>query len=251
MTTTQLRLRSLAAVTVTALAVGALGACDTLNDTLNDKVFKDDSTVSQKITSVRIDTESGGVRLRGKKRLAKVSLHREVSYRGTKPEGSTYRVENGVLVLGDCGSQCSVDYTVDVPAGIPVTGSAHSGAMKLSAVGEVKVSSSNGEIIVDGASGPVDVHTTNGAIKAGGLKGAGITAQTSNGSISITPAVAQDVRAKTSNGSISVTAPAGPYRVSAQTSKGNKNIGIADSPSAAHHLDLTTSNGAITLKSTK
>ncbi|MFI6686212.1 DUF4097 family beta strand repeat-containing protein [Streptomyces sp. NPDC050485] len=247
MRTTQLRIRSIAAVTLTALAVGALGACDVVND----KVFKDDSKVSQKITSVRIDTKSGGVRLRGKEGLAKVSLHREVTYRGTKPEGSTYRVENGVLVLNDCGSHCSVDYTVDVPAGIPVTGSAKAGGMKLSAVGEVKVSTSDGEIIVDGANGPVDVHTTNGSIKAGGLKGTGIKAQTSNGSISITPAIAQDVRAQTSNGSISVTAPSGPYRVSAQTHRGGKNIGIADNPSAAHHLDLTTSNGEITLKSTK
>ncbi|MFE4870229.1 DUF4097 domain-containing protein [Streptomyces sp. NPDC056682] len=246
-TAPQLRLRSIAAVTLTALAVGGLGACGALND----KVVKDDSKVAQKITSVRIDTASGGVRLRGKQGLGEVAVHREITYRNAKPEGPTYHVENGVLVLESCGSHCSVDYTVDVPAGIPVTGSTDAGALKLSAVGAVRVSTSDGEITVQGASGPVDVHTANGAINATGLKGTGVKAQASNGSISITPATRQDVRAQTSNGSISVTAPSGPYRVSAQTQNGNKNIGITDSPSAPHQLDLTTGNGAITLKSAK
>ncbi|MEV5407106.1 hypothetical protein AB0L20_31815, partial [Streptomyces albidoflavus] len=30
-------------------------------------------------------------------------LHRELDYRGERPSGATHRIEDGVLVLGDCG----------------------------------------------------------------------------------------------------------------------------------------------------
>ncbi|MEV8527515.1 DUF4097 family beta strand repeat-containing protein [Streptomyces sp. NPDC052000] len=246
-TAPQLRLRSIAAVTLTALAVGGLGACGALND----KVVKDDSKVAQKITSVRIDTASGGVRLRGKQGLGEVAVHREITYRNAKPEGPTYHVENGVLVLGGCPGHCSVDYTVDVPAGIPVTGSTDAGALHLSSVGEVKVSTSDGGVKVHGAAGPVDIRTTNGSIEADALKGTATTARTSNGSISLTPATVQNVTAQTTNGAISVTAPSAQYQVSTQTQSGNKKLGIPDTASAAHHLNLSTSNGDISVRSAK
>ncbi|MFF3981918.1 DUF4097 family beta strand repeat-containing protein [Streptomyces sp. NPDC055808] len=248
MTSTRLRIRSVAAVTLTVLAAGALGACGPLDD----QTFKDDSSVKDKITAVRIDGKSDGFRVRGKQGLTKVSVHREVTYRGkTKPTGSTYRVEDGVLVLGGCEGRCSVDYTVDVPAGIPVTGSTKAGGLSLSSVGQVRVSTSDGAVKVRGATGPVDIRTSNGSIDANGLKGTGTTAMASNGSISLTPDTAQDVTAQTSNGSITVTAPPAPYRVTAQTGHGHKTLGIPDDPSAPHHLSLTSGNGGITLRSTK
>ncbi|WP_406507475.1 DUF4097 family beta strand repeat-containing protein [Streptomyces sp. NBC_00212] len=248
MSTTRLRIRTIAAVSLTALAVGALGACGPLDD----KTFKDDATVKDKITAVRIDGNSDGFRIRGKKGLTKAAVHREVNYRGkSKPEGTTYRVENGVLVLGGCSGHCSVDYTVDVPAGIPVTGSTEAGALSLSSVGEVKVSTTDGGVKVHDATGPVDIRTTNGSIDANGLKGTATTARASNGSISLTPATVQNVSAQTTNGSITLTAPSAQYQVAAQTQSGHKKLGIPDTASAAHHLNLTTSNGDISVKSAK
>ncbi|MFG2721375.1 DUF4097 domain-containing protein [Streptomyces sp. NPDC048416] len=246
MSTTQLRIRTFAAVTLTALAVGALGACGPLED----KTFKDDATVKDTITAVRIDGKSDGFRVRGKQGVTKPVVHREITYRGkSKPDGPTYHVENGVLVLGGCSGQCSVDYTVDVPAGVPVTGSTTAGGLNFSSVGSVKVSAEDGRIVVSGATGPVDLRTTNGSIEAKGLKGAGVTARASNGSISLAPGTAQDVTAQTANGSITVTAPPAKYHVSAQTQNGNKKLGIPDDPTAAHHVNLTTDSGGITLQS--
>ncbi|AYG81423.1 hypothetical protein DWB77_03569 [Streptomyces hundungensis] len=257
MTTTRLRTRSVAAVprtaltaltALTVLAVGALGGCGPMDDT----TFKDDTTVKSTITAVRIDGTSDGFRVRGKQGLTTSSVHREVTYRGKKkPTGSTYRVENGVLVLGGCAGRCSVDYVVDVPAGIPVTGSTKAGGLSLSAVGQVQVSTGDGAVKVRGATGPVDIRTSNGSIDANGLKGTATTARTSNGAITLTPATVQDVTAQTSNGSITVTAPRAPYRVSAQSTHGHKALGITDAPSAPHHLTLTTTNGAITLNPAK
>ncbi len=230
--------------TVATVCVGAwgLGACGLLPS----KTFKDDATVAKKITAVRIDGDSGGLTVHGGKGGGAVSVHRAVTYHGDRPEGRTYRVEDGVLVLGDCGDECSVDYTVEVPAGIPVSGETSNGSVSLSKVGAVDVATSSGEVELDGVTGAVDVRTSNGQITGRGLSGKRIDAETSNGSIELSPATAQNIRAKTSNGSVTVKVPKGPYRISAQTSSGDKDINVASDPGARYRLDLITSNGDIT-----
>ncbi|MFJ3231037.1 DUF4097 family beta strand repeat-containing protein [Streptomyces sp. NPDC086787] len=239
------RFRVLAVATVTAIAAGGLGGCGALD---RDKAFEDDHAVPGKLTSVRIDNQNGGVEVRGTEGGTKVSVHRHVSYRGDRPESPTYRVENGALVLAGCGDRCSVDYTVDVPANLPVTGSTTNGDVELSAVGAVKVSTSNGSVTVDGSTGQVGLRTTNGDVEAKGLKGGGARAETTNGSVSIAPAAAQNVWAKTTNGDVTVTAPTGPYRVSTRVDSGSRHISVPSDPSAAHTLDLTTSSGDITVR---
>ncbi|MEU5009291.1 DUF4097 family beta strand repeat-containing protein [Streptomyces sp. NPDC021749] len=240
--------RALVGAAVAVVGVCGLGACGLLPG----KTFEDDATLSKKITAVRLDTDSGGVTVRGGKGSGKngdgVSLHRSVEYHGDRPEGATHRVEDGVLVLGGCGDACSVTYTVDLPAGLPVSGETSNGAVHLSKVGAVKVTTSSGAVALDGVTGPVDVRTSNGRITGRGLSGGHLTAETSNGAIDLTPARPQDVRAKTSNGSVTVRMPKGRYAVSAHTSNGAKHIALTDDPSARYRLDLTTSNGDITAK---
>ncbi|MFG3286578.1 DUF4097 domain-containing protein [Streptomyces sp. NPDC048111] len=251
MRTARRLIRTVAAASLTALAVVALGACGSM-DAMGDTTFKDDAKLKDRITAVRIDGRADGFRVRGKNKLTQASVHREVTYRGkSKPQDPTFRVDNGVLVLGGCAGHCSVDYVVDVPAGVPVTGTTRAGRLSLSSVGQVQVSTDDGGVKVRGATGPVDIRTSNGAIDADGLKGANTTATTSNGSISLSPDTAQDITARSSNGSITVTAPRAPYRVSARTSHGRQALGIPDDPSAPHHLTLTSANGGITLKQAK
>lgn len=223
--------------------LGALGACDRLAPWSK---FEDDATAG-KVSSVRLDLRSGGVTLRGKPGLSKVSVHREVEYQGDRPEGATHKVEGGALVLKGCGEDCKVRYTVDVPAGVPVSGKTSSGSVSVSAVGAVDVSTNSGRITMDGVDGAVHARTSNGRIKGTGLRGT-VQAQTSNGEIVLAPATPQDVRAKTSNGGITVTVPGGRYQVAAKTNNGDKKVGIADDPGGAHKLDLTTSNGGITVR---
>ncbi|MEU7134369.1 DUF4097 family beta strand repeat-containing protein [Streptomyces sp. NPDC046261] len=227
------------------IAAGGLSACGLAAS----ESFSDDDVLKDKITSVRLDSRSGGITLRGQDGAGQVSLQRKVDYKGDKPGGKTYRVEDGVLVLGGCGKDCSVNYTVDLPAGLPVTGKTSSGRITLSRVGAVTVGTSSGAVNLDDVAGAVDVHTTNGRITGTGLKGDGIKARTSNGKINLTPAKAQDVRAKTSNGAITLTVPDGRYKVTAKTNNGSKDIGVSNDPNGQYQLDLTTSNGAITVKS--
>ncbi|MGW5123784.1 DUF4097 family beta strand repeat-containing protein [Streptomyces sp. NPDC004069] len=238
------RVRALGILAATVVAAGQLAACGLAQG----KTFEDDSTLSGKITSVRLETRAGSVTVNGTKGNGGLSLHRSVTYRGDKPRGATHRIEDGVLVLGGCGSRCSVSYTVDVPAGVPVSGGTSNGSVHLTHVGAVKLSTSSGTIELNGVSGPVEARTSNGRISGHGITGPRIRARTSNGSIDLTLDTAQDVRARTSNGHISLTVPEARYKVTAKAGNGARNIDVTDDPSGEHRLDLTTSNGAITVK---
>ncbi|MFF4603705.1 DUF4097 domain-containing protein [Streptomyces sp. NPDC001339] len=237
------------AVALACIGAGGLSGCGLLPG----ETFTDDAKISKKITAIRIDGESGSVTVRGGKSGgpdgATASVHRSVTYRGDRPEGATHRVEGGVLVLGDCGDDCSASYTVEVPAGLPVSGETSNGAVNLTKVGAVDVTTSSGAVELDDVSGTVDVHTSNGRIAGRGLSGTHITAETSNGEIDLTPATAQNVRAKTSNGGITVTVPKGDYRIATRTTNGSKDITVPDAPAGRYRLDLTTTNGSITAKS--
>ncbi|MFI0480550.1 DUF4097 family beta strand repeat-containing protein [Actinomadura sp. 9N215] len=209
--------------------------------------FEDDATLNGRIKAVHIDDIDGSVTLRGG--ASKASLSRTVEYRGDKPSRQTHRVEDGVLKLRGCGDNCSVDYTIDLPAGLPVTGATDSGSIKLSRVGAVDVTTDSGSIRLDDVAGPVKAKTDNGKIEGRGLKGDGVEARTDNGKITLTAVKPQNIRAVTSNGGVTVTVPPGRYRVSARADSGDRTIGIRDDASAPHRLDLTTDNGDITLKS--
>ncbi|MFE7316702.1 DUF4097 family beta strand repeat-containing protein [Streptomyces sp. NPDC057555] len=232
------------AAALAGAGVLALGACGLVVG----ETFSDDATVSQKITSVRVDTADGGVTLHGGKGGGTAGVHRRVTYHGDRPEGPTHKVEGGTLVLGGCGDGCSVEYTVDLPGIVPVTGGTSNGALSLSKVASVQVTTSNGGIELDGVSGAVDVRTSNGAITGTGLAGRGVTARTTNGGIELTTTTPQNVRAQTSNGALTVTVPDTGYRVSAETSSGAKRIGVHDDPAGRYRLDLTTSSGEITAR---
>lgn len=209
------------------LAAGlvVLGGCGALPRS----TFEDESVVTEPVTSVRLDLGNGGVTLRGAADATEVSVHRSVRHRGSRPEDPTFEVTGDVLVLRGCGRNCGVDYTVDLPAGLPVSGETSNGAIRLSGVGEVDVRTSNGAIRLDGASGPVVVGTDNGRVD-------------------ITLDEPQDVRAETSNGAITLTVPDGTYQVSTHTGNGRVDNAIPDDPAGEHRLDLSAGNGAITVR---
>ncbi|MEU7166860.1 DUF4097 family beta strand repeat-containing protein [Streptomyces morookaense] len=237
------RLRLFTALVTTGIAVGGLGACGMLR-----KNFEDDTTLSQKITAVRLDSGSGAVTLRGVDGAADVSLHRYVEYGGDRPDAATHRVENGVLVLGGCGNDCSVAYTVDLPAGIPVTGETSSGAVKLSRTGAVHVATASGAIDLDDINGSVEMRSGSGAITGHGLTGGPVKAETSSGAVDLAVSSPQDVRAETGSGAVTVAVPDGSYQIVTRTGSGGQDIALSNDPAGKHRLDLTTGSGAITLK---
>jgi len=235
-------LRRVAILAATGIAVGGLSSCDPDPWT----TFEDDAALSGEVTAVRLDNPSGGATVEGVSD-GDLSLHRRVEYRGDKPTGPSRRIENGVLVLGGCGDHCSVDYTVEVPAGIPVSGHLGSGSVHLTDVGAVEVSTSSGRIELDGVTGSVEAKTSNGRIVGQHLGGKQIRAETSNGRINLAVDVPADVNAQSSNGDITLTVPLDHYRVAAHAANGDRSITVPTDSAARFELRLQTGNGDITV----
>ncbi|MEU8585820.1 DUF4097 family beta strand repeat-containing protein [Streptomyces sp. NPDC048664] len=234
------------AAALAALTIGALSSCSALDR----KSFEDDAKVSERITSIRLDNADGDVTVETSAGVPAASVHRRVDYRGDKPGGTSFRVRNGVLVLSGCGRNCGVDYTVKVPAGLPVTGGTSNGGLALTDVGAVDVHTSNGEIAVAHATGPVKLRTSNGDVDVKDVKDGGVDARTSNGEVTIRTSTPQDVKALTTNGDLTVAVPPAPYRISADDSHGDKKVAFRNDPSGRYRLDLSTTSGDLTVKST-
>jgi hypothetical protein len=237
------QLRTLGLATVLGLGTLGVSGCDFATSSTQDS-----ATIPDQISSIRLDSDSGGVTITGKEGVTQVSLQRTVSYSGNAPSGTTYHVENGQLVLNGCGQHCTVDYTLTVPAKLPVSGSTTTGRITLSDMGSVDVSTHSGQINMDTIEGPVKAQTTNGRIQGQGIKGDSFDAETSNGEVNVTFATPQNVHAQTSNGAINLFVPSGAYNVITESHNGHKDIQVTNSPTAQYKLDLHTSNGHITVK---
>lgn len=235
--------RRLLGAIAAGVSLSALSACNLLPGT----TFKDESVVTEEIKSVRLDSGDGNVTIKGAENADQVSIQRSVDYRGDKPQGKSHSVEDGVLVLAGCGSDCSVSYTVELPAGLPVSGGTRNGSITLSRVGDVDVSTGDGAISLDQVSGKINVRSSNGRIDGTGLAGTSVKAQTSNGAVDLTLSKPQGVWVKTNNGKVDLTVPEHSYQVTTTTSNGKQNVNITEDPQGEFLLDLTTGNGHINI----
>ncbi|DAC71905.1 MAG TPA: hypothetical protein DSN98_07980 [Thermoplasmata archaeon] len=124
--------------------------------------------------------------------------------------------------------QGSVDMTIKVPRTIHIESvTTSNGAIQITDTrGDIKTSSSNGAIIIDTVDGYVSAKTSNGRIEVKGTAGIK-NIQTSNGAITVEVADFQDnVSIDTSNGAVAVYL----------------------NPSVNATLEMTTSNGKITVE---
>jgi hypothetical protein len=233
-----------AAAAVAAMVAFTLGACGLLRP---PERFTDETTVREDIRTIQLVDSWGSVVVRGDEDATEVTVERTVSYRGERPVDETHEVDGDTLELHGCGRRCSVDYTIEVPAGVDVRGATSNGAIKLSAVGEVDVQTSNGRIELEEVAGDVAAETSNGRIVGRDLNGDGVRVSTSNGAIELELGEPQDVEARTSNGAITLEVPPETYRVSTETSNGSTDIQVANDADGRFSLDLRTSNGSITV----
>ena len=235
--------RAVFAATVTAAVVGALAGCNFFGPV---ERVSDQTTITEDIATVQLVDPTGSVTVRGG--ATEVVVKRTLSYRGELEVEETHRVDGDTLELRGCGRRCVVDYTIEVPSGVDVRGSASNGAIELEDVGEVDVQTSNGRIELEDVTGSVVAETSNGRISGSDLSGDGVRATSSNGAIELELGTPQDVEASTSNGAIRLTVPADSYRVSTETSNGRTDVGIPNDSDGRFSLDLRTSNGSITVE---
>jgi hypothetical protein len=141
------------------------------------------------------------------------------------PDGSGLRLGSTTTGRGGAffGDASSVDYSVEVPAGVAVN-----------------VQSSSGQVQVDGVSGPVDATTTSGGLHLTDISGP-VNAGTTSGSI--TGAQLLHVRQAHSNsGAISLEAVfTDPTQITSSSGKVNLKL----LPGSAEQLDVHSKSGSV------
>ncbi|MET8993975.1 DUF4097 family beta strand repeat-containing protein [Amycolatopsis sp. NPDC004169] len=225
--------------------------------------FENTGTVSQTIRSVKLEADSGAVKIR--KGSGQTTVREEVSYHWrSKPSGPFYRVDGDQLVLGSCGTNCSVDFEVMVPDGVPVSGNLDSGALDVAGMSTVDVHVDSGraqvedvpgavKLFMDSGStdlrnvGPVQLRSESGAITGDDVNGP-VEVTSSSGSVEFTLVQANDVKVHAESGSINLTVPGGTYRVQGGSDSGHRDIGVQNDGTAQHVLDLTTDSGSVTVR---
>ncbi|MEV7093968.1 DUF4097 family beta strand repeat-containing protein [Amycolatopsis sp. NPDC051045] len=225
--------------------------------------FEHTGTVSETIRSVKLAGDSGSVKIRTGSGPS--TVHEEVSYHWrSKPDGPFYRVDGDQLVLASCGTNCSVDFEVVVPEGVPVTGKVDSGALDIAGVSSVDVQSDSGEARVEDVPGAVKLRLDSGSIDlrnvgavqlqsdSGSITGndvrGPVDVTASSGSVEFTLTQANDVKVHADSGSIELTVPGGPYRVEGGSDSGHREIDVQTEGSARHVLDLNTESGSVTVR---
>jgi Putative adhesin len=266
-------------------AVGVLGVVTLAGcGFVPNKSFRDEQTLEPGIGAVTLVGDDGSVTITGSSD-ASVHVKRHVRYRDNHKPGATDSVAGNTLTLNtSCGRACWVDYDLTVPRATTVSGRNGSGDVTLRDIASVAVAVGSGEIRVRGATGNVsaransgdldlsgvagavvchtgsgdirlanitgtaDAETGSGDVVATGLSGGHTSAHTGSGDLTLRLSATQDVDADTGSGDVRVTVPAGQaYHVTADTSSGDRHVGVTDDPAAAHRLKVHTGSGDITV----
>lgn len=223
--------------------------------------FDTTKAVDTTIRSVRLDGDAGSIRIRTG---TAGSVHQHISYHWRGKPDDAFRVDGDQLVLADCGTNCSADFDVVVPAGVQVFGKLDSGGLDVAGAGSVDVQAASGHATVADVSGPVKLRLDSGSIDlhnvgevqlhndSGSVRGEDVRGpadvKTDSGSIRLKLTQAADVTAKTDSGSIDLTVPDQGYRVQGDSDSGHRRIDVRRDDSAAHTLDLTTDSGSVTVR---
>lgn len=243
----------LGAASVTVLAgCGGVGARLTFNDV--EKV---------KVTEIVLTGASGNVDVRTAA-VTETSIQR-IIHRNSDP-GQSYRIDGTVLHLDtDCGSDCTVDYVVEAPAGVAVRGELSSGDLALTGVGRTDVTVTSGDIAVVKATGPVNAkatsgdvtvldsaaattaESTSGDVRAMNVSGP-VSATATSGDVDVKLSTPGSVTARANSGDVTVIVPPGSYQVRADAASGDAAImGLVNDPAAKNVIEVNASSGNATV----
>jgi hypothetical protein len=140
-------------------------------------------------------------------------------------------------------SNCGLDATIGVPAGLPVNVSTDGGDASVSRISaSVTLHSAGGNLSADHITGPLNLSTDGGNIQLDAIT-APLTASTMGGDVNAADVGSRTVTIHTSGGNIQVTGITS-QKVTASTSGGDIEIVFSSVPGS---VDVNTSGGNITL----
>jgi hypothetical protein len=212
-------------------------------------------TFSGEVRDVNISNDAGSVHLE-----TGPSGRVEVAGKGvqgiTKPSHHE-TLRNGHLDVGArCGislsSICSMNLTITVPAGTPITVHASGGGITIDdARGPVDADSSGGGVRVHGARSTLRLRSSGGGITANDVRSTTVDASSSGGGVKlffVTPP--ENVHASSSGGGVTVVLPntGDAYRLDVSSSGGGTHRDVRSDPASDRVIDAHSSGGGVTVR---
>lgn len=222
---------------ITSVVLGAglvLTGCGLgdLVDTAGNKESVEDYTVKEKITELRVKSESGDISITETDR-ADVQVVETVSWNGDNKPETRHETSGGLLTLDySCPARigftvCSVDYKVEVPRGVTVM-----------------VNAGSGDVTLRELSGELSVETGAGDIQAVGLSSKNGRTKSGSGDVELKYASAPDaLEIEVGAGNAVVRLPRDSYAVDAKIPAGDKRIEVVNDPSSPRKVSITTGAG--------
>ncbi len=196
-------------------------------------------TVPGHVTSLDVQSYGGLVKVAAG-RVSRVEVTETISY--VKQNGGLPTVVQSVsagrltLAAPACAtSDCSVGFTVTMPAAIPATVTTDGGAAVISGTAGTEVDSGSGPVTAEHIDGPLTVDTEGGALQLDGAAGADVD---SGGGPVTAEHIDGPLTVNSEGGALQLTATVGPLR--ADTGGGP----LSDQGAGAATADVTTGGGS-------
>ena len=251
-------------------------------------------TVVQPVTSVNVESYGSNISVSGGSgRDTRVAESITYGEPDAGPPAVTVSVSDGRLTLAapSCAvSNCSVGFTVTVPADVTVTATSDGGPVDVSGVARANIGSAGGPVRATGIRGPLAVQTGGGSLVLEGIggplhadtgsgpllgravaaamttvtteggdadleftgpAGAAATVSTGGGGAQLQfTAAPRSVVVSTDGGAAFVTVPGGPYALTTDSDGGPQLVGIATSPAAHSSIVVTSGGGPLQIEPT-
>jgi hypothetical protein len=245
------------AATATVAAGGALARTGVASS-FGSSPFSDTITLDQPMSpgqALVVSNTSGRTTIRGGSGSSvHVVATRHYSFAGQPPDVQLTPSSNGFNLDASSrrgrfpfGDSSSVDYTIDLPAGVDVNVRSSSGAVSVSDVtGEVRLATSSGQIQATALRHLREASSSSGEISLQGVFTDAAQVRTSSGSVDVRllPGSAVHLDVRSSSGSV---VPQGGLFLTGGTTQRNSLSGNIGSPADGAVLSVQTSSGRVSI----
>ena len=141
---------------------------------------------------------------------------------------------------------CSRDFHITVPGGLPLNVSGSSGDLDVSGFrGQVTLSDGSGNLSTSRLAGTISLSSGSGDITASGLTGGRVRVTNGSGNIDVDGLAATNVVGGENSGDITLTFARAPRRVSVENGSGNITLVLPRGPS--YQVDARSSSGQVSV----
>lgn len=246
-----------AAVAGVALAVGLAGLI-AYRGGWDFSAFRETDTQHQSydrpITTLVFDDFRSGDVIVSAGPTSTVQVERLLRWNGTKPSVSEDWSGQTLTVRHDCGvvaHNCSIRYTITVPASVAVQVDATSGDVHVSGVtGDLRTHTTSGDVTLTGPAAALAVATTSGDVTLREVRSPAVQLTTTSGDVDEAFSEApQSLSVRTTSGDVTTRVPGDhtAYRVDVQTTSGDREILVDQSLEAVRAISVHATSGDVSI----